>query len=136
MHSHNFPFVCLSIAKVWYIKLLCVCVRYIAINVVPHDHIYLLVEFKWQYQERWRYSMCFIIGAITLHVYSTYIHRYIWGERYWNFYNTTYWEHVDILISKNQTLQILYLKHRVYNLYKLSWIRNLRNPQKFSLHEN
>ena len=31
-------------------------------------------------------------------------------------------EQVDILISKNQVLQVLYLKHHVY---KISWIRNL-----------
>ena len=37
---------------------------------------------------------------------------------------------VDILIFKNQALQILYLKHCVY---KLPWIRNLQNPQKFDL---
>ena len=36
---------------------------------------------------------------------------------------------VDIVISKNQVLQISYLKHCVYNLLKqdkLSYIRNLR----------
>ena len=42
---------------------------------------------------------------------------------------------VDILISKNQALQILYLKHHVYIISKLSWIRNYRNPQKFDSHE-
>ena len=39
---------------------------------------------------------------------------------------------VDILISKNQALQILYLKHCVYKTTQLElpWIRNLRNPRK------
>ena len=42
---------------------------------------------------------------------------------------------VDILISKNQALQILYLKHCVYKTteVELPWIRNLRNPQTFIL---
>ena len=43
-------------------------------------------------------------------------------------------EQVDILISKNQALKILYLKHCVYNeTNKLPWIRNLRNARKFDL---
>ena len=47
------------------------------------------------------------------------------------------WKQVDILISNNQAVQILYLKHQVYiKLHKLSWIRNLRNPQKFDFHKN
>ena len=40
------------------------------------------------------------------------------------------------LISKNQALTILYLKHHVYKkLHKLSWIRNLTKSQKFDTHE-
>ena len=42
---------------------------------------------------------------------------------------------VDILISKNQALQILYLKKCVYKKHKFSWIRNLQNPRKFDLHK-
>ena len=33
-------------------------------------------------------------------------------------------QQVDILISKNKALQMLYLKHQVYKLHKLSLIRN------------
>ena len=40
---------------------------------------------------------------------------------------------VDILISKNQALQILYLKHCVYKQRKLPWITNLWNPRKCDL---
>ena len=36
-------------------------------------------------------------------------------------------EQGDILISKNQALQVLYLK---YYLHKLSWIRNLTKYKK------
>ena len=36
-------------------------------------------------------------------------------------------EQVDILVSKNQALQILYLKHHVY---KLSQVRNLIKSTK------
>ena len=39
---------------------------------------------------------------------------------------------VDILISKNQALQKLYLKHHVY---KLSWISNLTKSTKFDSHK-
>ena len=38
---------------------------------------------------------------------------------------------VDILISKNQVLQIVYIKQ-----HKLPWIRNLRYPQKFILNSH
>ena len=46
-------------------------------------------------------------------------------------YSETIYIQVDILISKNQVLQILYLKHRVYN--ETTRIRNLQNVQKFDL---
>ena len=51
---------------------------------------------------------------------------------------STYCEQVDILISKNQALQILYLKHCVYKTTQLElpWIRNLQNPQKFILNNH
>ena len=54
-------------------------------------------------------------------------------------YKKEKFKQVDFLIPKNQALQILYLKHRVHTyikLHKLLWIRNLRNPQKFDLHQN
>ena len=43
---------------------------------------------------------------------------------------------VDILISKNQALQILTLHILYIKLHKLLWIRNLQNSRKFDLHEN
>ena len=45
---------------------------------------------------------------------------------------------VDILISKNQALQILDLKHGVYKTTQLElpWIRNLRNPRKLILNNH
>ena len=53
--------------------------------------------------------------------------------------NVTYFESlevavakVDILISKNQALQMLCLKHHVY---KFSWIRNLQTTWKFDPHK-
>ena len=48
------------------------------------------------------------------------------------------WKQVDILISKNQALQILYLKHCVYKttLLELPWIRNLRNARKFMINNH
>ena len=46
-----------------------------------------------------------------------------------NFLHTVFVrQQVDILISKNQVLQILYLKHHVY--------KTQQNPQKFDSHEN
>ena len=36
-----------------------------------------------------------------------------------------------LIISKIQVLQMLCLKHHVYKLHKLSWIRNQQNTQKF-----
>ena len=47
-------------------------------------------------------------------------------------------QQVDILISKNQALQILYLKNCVYKTTQLElpWIRNLQNPWKFILNNH
>ena len=42
-------------------------------------------------------------------------------------------QQVDILVPKNQILQVFYLKHHVYKRHKLSWIRY---PQKIDPHEN
>ena len=42
-------------------------------------------------------------------------------------------QQVDIVVSKNQILQVFYLKHHVYKRHKLSWIRY---PQKIDPHEN
>ena len=40
---------------------------------------------------------------------------------------------VDISISKNQALQILYMYIKLHNL---SWIRNYQNPEKNLMHKH
>ena len=75
-----------------------------AFSDIPHYHVK-----NFQLHIVHTYTQIRIYIYIYIYIYIC-IYIYIYVCIY-----TVVWKQVDILISKNQALQILYLKHHIYN---------------------
>ena len=56
-----------------------------------------------------------ISGSTSMTHFQLWIWNSLLHENLWGYQDSFIYKQVDILISKNQVLQVLYLKHHVYN---------------------